>query len=95
MVSALAAFSAPSPAVVCNVDAVAIDDPEQVRSALIRQIDSPVRWVESIATMNEAGVSRFVEIGPGRVLTGLVKRMTSGVELASISSCRDLEKLES
>lgn len=60
--------------VVQNVTAVATDDPEQIRDNLRRQMASPVRWDEGLRQMAVAGVSVFVEVGPGKVLAGLVKK---------------------
>lgn len=77
--------------VVSNVDASPIGTATAVRNALLRQVVSPVRWVESIQMMIEKGVRRFVEIGPGKVLTGLIKRIDSSVELINVSDVPSLE----
>lgn len=61
--------------VIANVDAVAHDDPEQIRENLVRQVVSPVRWEDSIRAMLERGIDEFYEVGPGRVLRGLLKRI--------------------
>lgn len=58
-----------------NVTAEAITDPEVVRAMLLEQLVSPVLWAQSVRAMNEAGVTRFVEVGSGSVLSGLVKRI--------------------
>jgi [acyl-carrier-protein] S-malonyltransferase len=55
-------------------------DPQAIRNALVRQIESPVRWVETIQKMAADGVTRIVECGPGKVLTGLNKRIVKTVE---------------
>lgn len=70
---------------VSNVDASPIGTATAVRNALVRQVSSPVRWVESVELMVSMGVRRFVEIGPGSVLTGLIKRIDASVELVNIS----------
>jgi len=62
--------------VVTNVDAVPITSGEAARTALIRQLDSPVLWVDTIQRMVLDGITTFVEIGPGTVLSGLVRRIT-------------------
>src|SRR5438552_6741067 len=67
-------------ALVSNVDASPIGTATAVRNALIRQVTSPVRWVESIQRMVTMGVRRFVEIGAGNVLTGLIKRIDPSME---------------
>jgi len=77
--------------VVSNVDASPIGTATAVRNALLRQVASPVRWVESVEKMIAMGVRRFVEVGPGKVLTGLIKRIDSSVELINVSDVASLE----
>jgi [acyl-carrier-protein] S-malonyltransferase len=76
---------------ISNVDASPIGTAHAVRNALVRQVASPVRWVESVQHMVSMGVRRFVEIGPGSVLTGLIKRIDPGVELINVSDVPSLE----
>ena len=76
---------------VSNVDASPIGTSTAVRNALLRQVASPVRWVESVQKMIAMGVKRFVEIGPGNVLTGLIKRIDGNVELINVSDVPTLE----
>lgn len=78
-------------AVVSNVDASPIGTATAVRNALLRQVAAPVRWVESVERMISMGVKRFVEIGPGNVLTGLVRRIDPSVELINVSDVPTLE----
>jgi [acyl-carrier-protein] S-malonyltransferase len=78
-------------ALVSNVDASPIGTATAVRNALLRQVASPVRWVESVERMIAMGVKRIVEIGPGNVLTGLVKRIDPAVELMNVSDVPSLE----
>ena len=78
-------------ALVSNVDASPIGTATAVRNALLRQVASPVRWVESVQRMMSMGVRRFVEIGPGNVLTGLIKRIDSSVELINVSDVPSIE----
>jgi len=78
-------------AVVSNVDASPIGTATAVRNALLRQVASPVRWVESVQRMIAMGVCRFVEVGPGNVLTGLIKRIDSSVELVNVSDVKSIE----
>jgi len=78
-------------ALVSNVDASPIGTATAMRNALLRQVVSPVRWVESVQRMIAMGVRRFVEIGPGNVLTGLVKRIDSSVELINVSDVPSIE----
>jgi [acyl-carrier-protein] S-malonyltransferase len=58
-----------------NVDVAIVDDPSAIRDALVRQAASPVRWVESVQKMAGLGITQLIECGPGKVLTGLVKRI--------------------
>jgi [acyl-carrier-protein] S-malonyltransferase len=76
---------------VSNVDASPIGTPTAVRNALIRQVASPVRWVESVEKMTAMGVRRFVEVGPGNVLTGLIRRINPSVELINVSDVASIE----
>jgi [acyl-carrier-protein] S-malonyltransferase len=80
---------------VSNVDASPIGTATAVRNALVRQVVSPVRWVESVQKMVSMGVRRFVEIGPGSVLTGLIKRIDASVELINVSDVASVEKFVS
>ncbi len=80
-----------SMSLVSNVDASPIGTAHAVRNALLRQVASPVRWVESIQKMISMGVRRFVEVGPGNVLTGLIKRIDSSVELINVSDAASIE----
>ena len=61
--------------IVSNVDAAPHDDPEEIRDLLIRQVESPVRWEDSMRKLVDLGVEKMVEVGPGRVLAGLMKRI--------------------
>ncbi|MFH1869119.1 MAG: ACP S-malonyltransferase [Pseudomonadota bacterium] len=67
-------FAAPKFPVINNVDVAQLADPAAIRDALVRQAASPVRWVETMQAMQAAGVSHVFECGPGKVLSGLVKR---------------------
>jgi [acyl-carrier-protein] S-malonyltransferase len=75
---------------VTNVDASPVGTDHAVRNALVRQVVSPVRWVESVEKMIQMGVRRFVEVGPGSVLTGLIKRIDPSVELVNVNNAESL-----
>lgn len=75
--------------VVANVTAQPTEDPVLIRKLLVDQITCPVRWVETLQFLHQAGVTEFVEIGPGRVLTGLVRRTLKGVATHSIDTTGD------
>ncbi len=77
------AIGIPAIPVLHNVDARAHGDAGDIRSALVRQLYSPVRWVETIQQMKQQGIKRVIECGPGKVLTGLVKRIDR--ELAAMA----------
>jgi len=77
--------------VVANVSAAPETDPERVRSLLLDQITSPVRWVASIEKMAASGIERFVEVGPGSVLAGLCKRIDRSLDVVSIGTAQELE----
>ena len=80
-----ATFRDPVAKVVSNVDAQVIADGEAARDGLLRQVDGAVRWVESIRLMADSGVARFVEVGPGKVLTGLARRIAPGLSYLSVA----------
>ncbi len=71
--------------VLSNVDAEAKADPAAVADALVRQVDSPVQWVKTIEAMRARGVTHLLEIGPGRVLAGLVKRIDKDLQTIGVS----------
>ncbi len=83
---AQAKINAPSAPVYQNVDAQPHTDPEQIRENLVRQLTAAVRWTQSVQAMAGAGATRFVELGPGKVLAGLVKRIDKGLEAESRDS---------
>ena len=84
------AFAAPSLPVICNVLASAEDQPEALRDNLITQVTGRVRWRESLEYMQQNGVTRFIELGTGKVLSGLVKRTIKDVEIISIETADDI-----
>ena len=81
---------APIVPLVGNVSAVAGSDPDVIREALVRQVTGTVRWRESVEWMAGQGVTRFVEVGSGKVLTGLVKRIAAEAEGMAVSSPDDI-----
>ena len=76
---------APRIPVVSNVDATAHDDPEEIRQLLVQQVVSPVRWEDSMNKLLADGTDQFYEIGPGRVLRGLLKRIARKVPCENVS----------
>ena len=80
--------------VISNVTANEVKDKDDLKKLLIDQIESRVRWRESIIYMIEKGVQQFVEIGPGKVLSGLVKRINKNVKIDTINTLDDIKKLK-
>ena len=86
-------FSQPKNEIISNVTANASKDPQEIKKLLIEQIESPVRWRESIINMINVGNKKFIEIGPGKVLSGLIKRIDRNVELIQVNNISDLNNL--
>ena len=93
MAEALEGVSIAPPAVpvVANVSALPVQDPEEIRKALVEQVTRQVRWRESVLYMQEKGVRRLVEVGAGRVLSGLGRRIDSTLETLSLGAPEDIE----
>ncbi|CCF10136.1 [acyl-carrier-protein] S-malonyltransferase [Pantoea sp. PA1] len=83
-------FNAPAVPVINNVDVKAETDADAIRHALIRQLYSPVRWTESVEAMAAQGVKQLIEMGPGKVLTGLTKRIVDGLSAAAVNDTASL-----
>ncbi|MBD1557956.1 ACP S-malonyltransferase [Vibrio sp. S9_S30] len=84
-------FNAPSIPVINNVDVIAETDPEKIKDALVRQLHSPVRWTEGVEKMSEQGIEKLYELGPGKVLTGLTKRIVKTLIGAAVNDSATLE----
>ena len=84
------AMRAPAVPVVANVEAAPLTDPAAIRDALVRQVTATVRWRECVAAMAGQGVDRFYEIGAGKVLTGLVRRIAPGATGTAIGTPEDV-----
>jgi len=87
-------FSDGSNKLISNVTAEPISNSEDLKSLLIKQIENRVRWRESVLNMINNDVDHFIEIGPGKVLSGLVKRINREVKINTINSKEDIENLE-
>ncbi len=79
---------------ISNVTANEIKDPDELKNLLIKQIENRVRWRESVINMIENNVDHFIEIGPGKVLSGLVKRINRNVKIDTINGQSDIESLK-
>ena len=84
-------FIHPKNTIISNVTSLETTEPNQIKELLIKQIENPVRWRESVIYMINKGVTKFVEIGPGKVLSGLVKRIDKSVTIVSINELDDLQ----
>ena len=78
---------------ISNVTAHEIKDPDELKTLLIKQIENRVRWRESIIYMIENDVNHFIEIGPGKVLSGLVKRVNKNVKIDTLNGTSDIESI--
>lgn len=85
----------PSLELVANVKADVETEPEQIKQNLITQVTSTVRWTESIQKMIDLGVTHFVELGPGKVLSGLTKRINKDVQATSLQTLDELHNFAS
>ncbi len=88
----MVSFRDPRFAVVCNATAEAVTDAETASDKLLRQLTAPVRWTEGIERIAGEGVVRFVELGPGKVLTGLLRRIDSALEGTQVGTPGEVER---
>ncbi len=86
-------FNSPSIPLINNVDVAVIHDTAAIKDALVRQAASPVRWVETVQKMHADGISRVIECGPGKVLTGLVKRINAELTADGITDQASLDSI--
>ncbi|MCX7167733.1 MAG: ACP S-malonyltransferase [Rhodocyclales bacterium] len=84
-------LAAPQIPVINNVDVAQLADPAAIRDALVRQAAAPVRWVETMQAMHAAGVTHVFECGPGKVLSGLVKRCVDGLNGAAMNDLASVD----
>lgn len=75
-------FSAPLCPIYQNTTATAVSDPEEIQKNLIAQLTAPVRWTQSVNAMIEAGITNYIEVGPGKVLQGLVRKISAEVSVS-------------
>ena len=84
-------FREPTNILISNVTGKEIHNTSELKSLLIKQIENRVRWRESISFMIEKGITQFIEIGPGKVLSGLVKRIDKNVKVSAINTEEDIK----
>ena len=87
-------FEEPKNVLISNVTGNEIPNAKELKNLLVKQIESRVRWRESVLYMINKGVSQFIEIGPGKVLSGLVKRINRDVKINTINSLDDIENIK-
>ena len=87
-------FEKPKNAIISNVTGEETQEIEKIKDLLIKQIENPVRWRESVIYMIKNGVRNFIEIGPGKVLSGLVKRIDKTVNVNNINKLEDLNDIK-
>ncbi|MBL8023480.1 MAG: ACP S-malonyltransferase [Elusimicrobia bacterium] len=92
-VLAAARIVSPDVPVVANVDARPVQDPQQIREKLVQQIDHAVLWEETLRFMIDAGVETFIELGPGRVLSGLLRRTDKTKKFSNIEDKKSADAL--
>jgi len=79
---------------ISNVTAKIISNKVELKKLLIDQIENRVRWRESVINMIDAGVEHFIEIGPGKVLSGLIKRINKDIKISTINNESDIRELK-
>jgi [acyl-carrier-protein] S-malonyltransferase len=87
-------FEKPKNVIISNVTASGTQEIDKIKDLLIKQIESPVRWRESVIYMIKNGVTNFIEIGPGKVLSGLVKRIDKTINVNTINKLEDLKNIK-
>lgn len=86
------AFAVPSCPIVCNVDAAPVIEPAAARKALVRQVTGTVRWTDTLEFLRDQGVEAIVEVGAGRVLSGLARRVSRDWKILSVSDAESVAK---
>ena len=86
-------FNVPSFEIISNVTSLPVKDPQDIKKLLIQQIFSSVKWRESIINISKNGINNFFEIGPGKVLTGMVKRTLKNINCFSLNSINDMKNI--
>jgi len=84
-------FKEPENILISNVTGKEISNSIELKDLLVKQIESRVRWRESVKLMIDKGITQFIEIGPGKVLSGLVKRIDKNVKVSAINNEEDIK----
>ena len=86
-------FYDPIVSIISNVTASPQNKSQEIKNLLIEQIENPVRWRESVHNMINLGVNKFIEVGPGKVLSGLIKRIDRNIKLNQVNNLEDLKNI--
>ena len=86
-------FNKPIIPIIQNTTVNATEDTEEIKNLLVKQIEKPVRWRESVLNMINSKVENFIEIGPGKVLSGIVKRIDRNVTINQVNGIEDISIL--
>lgn len=84
-------FKYPQISVVNNADAMFMNDRDSIKNSLIRQLNSPLLWEDSIRVIADYGIDTFIEVGPGKVLSGLIKRIEPSAKVLNVEDMKSLE----
>jgi len=87
-------LASPRVPVIANVNAGLLESPKEIKEALIKQVSHPVMWEDSMNRLLEMGYDFFLELGPGRTLTGFMRKISRGAYMAQVDNCASLDKLE-
>ena len=85
-------FGSPQIALVNNADAMFLNDKDSIKQSLIRQLSNPLLWEDSIRNITDSGIDTFIEVGPGKVLSGLIKRIEPSAKVLNVEDMKSLEK---
>ena len=85
-------FKSPVVPLVNNADAIFLTAVDSIKSSLVRQLNNPLLWEDSIKTILDSGIEMFIEVGPGKVLSGLIKRIEPSVHVYHVADIKSLDK---
>jgi len=85
-------FRKPAIPIVNNADALFLDEVDSIKSSLVRQLSNPLLWEDSVRVIAGSGVGTFIEVGPGKVLSGLIKRIVPDAKVLNVEDMKSLEK---
>jgi len=85
-------FRSPSVPLMNNADAIFLSSADSIRTSLVKQLNSPLLWEDSIRNMRSSGIDTFIEVGPGKVLSGLIKRIEPDARIFNVEDVESLNK---